>query len=118
MNAKLASLFSLSHKVKIYVPSTIYVNGAASVEQIAATVLDVQSKLAVWFGGSTAYSAIGAWQSENVGTVLEEVTIVESFASNLSEENIDNLISLAEEIKRSMLQESVAIEINNVLYLV
>lgn len=113
----LKGLFSLEHNIKLFVPSTTKVNqDGAELQKIYETkALELMSDL---FGGATSYKAIGAWKSK-LGLVTEKVKIVESYGTDVQMENgIESVIGLAEEIKREMEQESVAIEYDNKLYFV
>jgi hypothetical protein len=112
----LDSLFSLPHLIKVYVPSTMDVNQVAD---NAAMVESVETVLSGWFGGATAIKGIGAWMSDALGLVLEDVTIVQSFAADDSfASNIPNVVRLCERIKSEMSQEAVALEVDSKLYLV
>lgn len=118
IDQKLIGIFSLSFNVKIYVPSTVDVNKEGTNLQ-KYFVNKGLSLFSSYFGGSTAYKAIGAWNSNNLGLVTEKITIIESYCSpeNL-ENNIENVLNFAREIKSEMKQEAVSLEINSKLYLV
>jgi hypothetical protein len=111
----LSALIELSSVVKLYVPSTVNTNEAID---NSAMVAHVETTLAQWFGGATAFKAIGAWVSPQTGLVLEGVTIVQAYCTEAQlHENIAGFIALANHVKKEMTQEMVAIEVNNKLYL-
>ena len=117
MNSKrLVNLIELSSNVKFYVPTTANVDQTIDT---SAYVEKVEKLFSEWFGGATQYSALGCWQSPAVGLVKESIIIVESFCNEKAlQENIEKVVDLAEEVKHFLTQESIAIEINNKLYLV
>lgn len=115
-NKKLKSLIALRHNVRIFVPSTIDVDKELdNTGYVDAILKDFSEK----FGGATSYLAMGAWSSPQAGLVKEKVTIVEAFCTEAQlEENIEKVIELAEDLKRELKQEAIALQINNELYFV
>lgn len=113
---RLINLIELSSNVKFYVPSTANVD---KVSDNSAWIDKVENLFSKWFGGATQYSALGCWQSPAIGLIKESIIIVESFCNEQAlQTNIEKVVDLAEEVKRELAQESIAIEINNKLYLV
>ena len=105
--------FDLDCKVSIYVPSTINVN--ESVDN-SAQVMHVITELSKLFGGATASQAVGGWVCDNGQTVVESVTIVYAFCtSEQLNNNIDEVISICENLRDSMKQEAISLEINGQL---
>ena len=85
---KLENCISLSHKVKIYVPSTINVNESYDNMPIVESVL---CNLAKFFGGATSYPAFGAWVTSTGQLVNERITICEaSYDNGLSSRDFRN----------------------------
>ena len=122
MNTNISALSSLQaaiplvHQVKFYVPSTLDLD--KPIDDVSPFITRVEVCLSQWFGGATAYPALGVWLSGNGQLVTERVTIVQSFANESSfQEFLPNVVALAGEVKRDMLQESVAVEVDNQLYL-
>lgn len=114
----LSHFYSLEHSIRLYVPGTVNVNADAAGMQEAMTIR-VLDNFAEWFGGATSYRAQGAWKSAAAGLVIENVTVVESYASEQAKEgNLQNVLTLCEEIKETMKQEAIALEIDNRLYLI
>jgi len=102
--------FDLDSKVSIYVPSTLNVS-----EHIdnTAKVREVITKLSNLFGGATATEAVGGWVTEDGQTIIEHVTIVYSFCTTEQlQEHFDAVYGICEDIKESMGQEAVTLEIN------
>jgi hypothetical protein len=114
----LSHYFSLEHSIRLYVPGTVTITvGATEVQE--ATVLEVMDRFAGWFGGATSYRAQGAWKSPIAGLVIEDVVIVEAYASSDAvEAHLPNVLYLCEQIKMEMGQEAVALEYDNRLYLI
>lgn len=114
-----SDLFTLGHVVKITIPSTVDVNTGANDVLINKVKTLVVEKLASWFGGCTVSDGQGAWVSDNVGLVYEDVQIAASYCtSDALESHLDNVVDLALHVKRTMAQEAVALEIDGILYLV
>ena len=102
--------FDLDSKVSVYVPSTQNVS-----EQVDNTeqVKNVIRELSQLFGGATATQAVGGWVAETGETILEKVTIVYSFCtSEQLQEHFDEVYAICDDIKVSMGQEAVTLEIN------
>lgn len=102
--------YDLDCKVSIYVPSTIEVNKPVdNTEKVINTI----KQLSKMFGGATASNAFGGWLSASGNVVTEKVTIVYSFCSSLQlRENIEEIYSICQELKVSMKQEAITLEIN------
>lgn len=115
MSNPFREVFHLGHSVAIYVPSTTDVNKQADNAQ---WVDKVQSTLSELFGGNTAHNASGAWMSPDFGLVREDVVICQSFADDLTDDNLQTVYDLANLVKSGMSQEAVSVEIDGTLYLV
>lgn len=107
-----------AERVAIYVPSTTDVNKAAAEEaaKMAGYTAEQLSKL---FGGATATNAAGYWLSDNAGLVAEDVKII---YANVTEKELDEhaeeVLELAEFIKKEMKQEGILIEISGKSYII
>lgn len=113
---ELRGIFSLSHNVKIYIPTTKQVKESANTSDYVRKTLE---NFGTWFGGATSHNAHGAWLSSVHGLVTEPVTIVESYATNEQvNENIAKVIEWAKTIKKELDQEAVSIEYDNKLYFI
>lgn len=111
----LESLFTLSEKVAIYVPSTYAVN----IKIVNDKYLQyIEKQLASIFGGSTTTETSGNYVSNNGQLVREKINIVYSYAEKIGNREIDKIIALCEWIKEEMKQESVAMELNGKMYFV
>jgi hypothetical protein len=104
---------SLNHTLALFVPSTL------DISQITDNSAQVQSTLSFLgnlFGGATSSNAEGAWRSEESGLVTEQVTIVRTFVSKKAlDTHLDDVLSFAAGLKRSMKQEAVAISVDHQL---
>lgn len=105
----------LTNRIAIYIPSTTAVN--VKNEELSKffenKALDV---LATNFGGATVKYSVGAWKSEELGIVKEDIAIVEAYyASDTSSNRIAEVYKLAKEVKEAMSQEAVSIEHNGQL---
>lgn len=104
--------FYLDHAVKIYVPSTNAINQPAPELQAKFTDL-VLTRFASMFGGATVAAAVGAWSDPVAGLVKERINIVYSnCTSEQLEDNITNVIELAQMIREEMQQTAITVEID------
>lgn len=102
--------YDLDCKVSVYVPSTVDVNKPVD---NTAKVVEIIKQLSTMFGGATASNAFGGWVAENGEVVTEKVTIVYAFCSSEQlADNIDTVYSICLELKKSMKQEAITLEIN------
>lgn len=108
----------LKHKIAVLIPSTINVNEAASSEEVAKWITAAKLKLAGWFGGFTAYSAVGGWLSPTHGLVEEDVTIVSSFTDETGLKRLPEVKAFAAELAAEMGQEAVGVEVDHALHFV
>ena len=106
----------LDHRVSIYVPSTTDVDQQADNRQQVERVAGEFSRM---FGGATATTATGFWQSESAGLVAESTTIVyAACTAEQLEEHLAEVVELARQIKWEMRQEAVSAEIDGTLYII
>jgi hypothetical protein len=113
---ELKGLFPLSHNIKIYIPSTFDINQKISTKKYVKKTLSVFSKQ---FGGATSYQAKGAWTSANKGLIVENITIVESFATTKQvKRSMQTILQYAIELKKELKQEAISLEYNNKLYFI
>lgn len=112
----LQGLYSLDHNIKVYIPSTKDVDAATDNSKYVTEALTLFGDL---FGGATEHDAMGSWVSQTKGLVIEQVKIVESYASREQVENgLSKVIEFANKVKREMSQEAVSLEYDNKLYFV
>jgi hypothetical protein len=105
----------LLHSVAVYVPSTLDVNKETdNARQVNSTL----ASLSTLFGGCTGYDVHGAWMSNANGLVVESVTVCKSYADVLTDEALESVYAIANQIKADMGQEAVSVEIDNALYFV
>lgn len=112
----LKNCVKLNSSVKIYVPSTKNVDEKTD----SLPWVDKSLKcLSNWFGGATASPSLGAWVSARGDLVKEDITLVFSYAKQSDlETHIEEIYNLCLEIKSSLTQEAIALEINGELYLI
>lgn len=116
MNKKLKNLISLSCNVRVYVPSTFDVDNPTDTSEFVNATLSLLSNC---FGGATQHQAFGAWKSATGSIVKEKVVICESFCNqNDLDEYIETIYDYCLDLKVTLRQESIALEVNNSLYLV
>lgn len=113
--SKFTQAFVLPHAVAIYVPATADIDNAIDNTEI---VNDVLTKLSNLNGGASAIQLTGAWVSDSKGLVLENTVKVISNCERLTAELLDSVYAIAEDIKITMAQDSVAVEIDSALYLI
>jgi hypothetical protein len=106
----------LSSSVKIYVPSTINVDEKSNNDEW----IDITLKfLAKEFGGATASKALGVWVTPSDKLVKEDITLVLSYThEDTLKASIDKIYNFCLDMKEKLSQQSIAVEINNKLYLI
>lgn len=105
-----SGLVSLSHRVTVYVPGTNGVNAAADnsshVQRVAVALSD-------WFGGATASPVLGYWLSPSAGLVSEHTTMIFAFCDEVAlQSHADDLIKLCADLRDTLQQEAVALEVD------
>jgi len=119
MKKKLKDLIELSASVAIYVPSTVNVNGEASINMIQEQVDRTLVHLSDTYGGATAIEGLGCWQSAKDGLVKERVTVCKAYCNTEAlGANIESTIAFCEGLRVKMSQEAIALEVNNKLHFV
>ena len=113
--SKLKNAFCLPEVVAVYVPATTNTNEESDNSEQVRQVLSKLSKLN---GGASAINLTGSWLSDDKGLVLEKTVKVFSNCQEVTIELINALYDIAQELKESMNQESVAIEINSKIFLI
>lgn len=112
---RLENLTCLKEKVAVYVPSTVDVDKKINNEFYVNQVLTKFSEI---FGGATAINVDGAWMSKANGLVLEKNIIIYSYCDNLTNENVDKVLSICEWLKSELKQEAISLVVNNQLYFI
>ena len=112
---KLKNAVKLDRKICLYIPATVDVDqgadNSAQVDRAAALLSEL-------FGGATIQPGAGCWMSDSAGLVKEATTLVYAFCDTAGfDAGIGAVLDFAEKIKMEMSQESIAVEINGVLYL-
>ena len=108
----------LNHKFRFYVPGT---NGGVIIDRaLQSRMADkVMGDMADLFGGCTVTEARGAWKDKTGKLVKEPVVLVESFTDEAGANwHTDDVFALAEEVCGIMGQESIALEVNDILHLI
>ena len=113
---KLKNLIKYSSSVRVLIPSTFDVDKTFDNTAQVDAALNLFSQN---FGGATSFQALGAWQSPAAGLVKEKVTGVESFTDSTKlNESIDSIVEFCEKLRDDLKQESIALFVNNELYLI
>ena len=107
----------LGHRVAIYCPSA---DGQGNrLSGIAQTVIDrTHNLLCSLNGGSTEVKARGAWQNGEGRTIIEDVVIVYSHCSELTDGLLKCIADHAQWIKAAAHQATVGVEIDYEMHLV
>lgn len=115
-NSKLEQLITLSSKLTVYIPSTININETIdNTKQVEACAI----LLSNCFGGATSTNAIGYWTSPSVGLVKENTTLVFAFCKTEDlENNIEKVISFAENLKKELSQDAIALELDGQMFFI
>ncbi len=111
----LKNAFALRHRVTLYVPGTRDVDKAADnsvyVDRVCATLSEL-------FGGATSTPALGYWVSTERGLIKERTTMAFAYAETLNDDNISAIVDLSEWLKKELGQETIAVEIDGVMYFI
>lgn len=119
MNARPGALTGacLGHRIGIYCPSAD--SEGSDLRGMAQTVIDrTHHLLCALNGGSTELKARGAWRGEDGRTIIEDVVIVYSHCSELTDRLLASVADHAQWIKAAARQAAVGIEIDHELHLV
>ena len=111
--AVFSDIFTLAHEYQIFVPSTMQVNNACDNSEYVNKIAESLAKLE---GGATITTGVGAWNSESLGLVKEDVTIISSSALNFN--NAGEVLNLCRWLKTEMSQEAIALKIDGKLFLI
>jgi hypothetical protein len=103
-------IFRLTEKVKFYLP----LNQANDLKNYQR-IVRIMSEL---FGGTSSYEVEGSYVMDSGELVFDRVKVIESFASRISNSDIELLESLAREMGAELNQESIGLEVNGVLYFI
>lgn len=105
-----------THTIGVFIPSTTDVDTSIDPEQYIDQTLNF---LAERFGGATSREASGVWLSEAAGLVGEKVHIVESYMSQADLNlYLDEIVSFVKELKHTLKQEAMALEVDRKLTLI
>ena len=105
-----------AHQVAVYVPSTIGVDHAADTSKHVDGVMAFMAEL---FGGATRRRAHGVWNSDSVGLVSEEVTIIYSHVTlDALNQHMNSVVAYITNLKKELKQEAMALEVDNKLTLI
>lgn len=115
-NSRLKAVFSLNHKISVYVPATMNINevidNSKQVEAAATLLSDL-------FGGATSSQVLGYWTSPTAGLVKENTTMVFAFCDeNSLKEGLDKVIDFCETLKAEMQQDAIALELDNEMFFI
>ena len=106
----------LTHKIGIYVPSTVDINTKTD---NTAKVRETLAFLSGLFGGATAQKSSGAWVSDSAGLVLEDVTICFAFCNLAQRFKYARVVKeYAKALRDEMRQDAISLEIDNTLQFV
>jgi len=101
------------NKVRLYVPSKDRHGKRINNRKVA---VEAEALFARLLGGCTRFEARGTYFSETGTVIRERIKIVESACTNDElAEHLPAVQAFAEQIKLELKQETIALEINNVL---
>jgi len=109
-----------TERVAIYVPTTLGTRGEAPQSLIDASIAESVRIMSELFGGATITDGRGAWTANDGGMAEEAVHIVYSYAakSDLTDDVVDAIVELAEDVQRRQEQEAVALEVSGAMYFI
>jgi len=100
----------LSQKYAVYVPGTKDVDRPLPPEERKEWTLATVRRMASVFGGATAQEAMGGWIAEDGQLVVENVSIVYSYAAVKTVEYEAHVRSIASWLAQELRQEAVTVE--------
>ena len=115
-NSRLEKLFTLSHKITVYVPATMNDETGAHPIDNMKYVDQIAEILSTTFGGATSSDAIGYWMSSERGLEKENTRIVFAYAETLDRINI--VLDWCEWLKKELRQDAIALEIDQHMYFI
>lgn len=105
-----------THSVAIYIPTTT--DGDQPMDT-SHFVEEAKSFMGERFGGATGKPASGIWYSEKLGMVNEVVYHIHSYTTpDQLNRHLDEVVSYIRELKHTLRQEAMALEVNNRLTLI
>lgn len=112
----LKNCVALRSTVRIYIPSTKDVDKHCDTSDYTNQALKL---LYECFEGATSTKALGAWISQSTKLVKEEVTMCFAYCKEKDlERHIDAIYDFCLKMKKDLQQESIALEVNGVMYFV
>lgn len=106
----------LKNRVSITVPSTMGLDTPIDNTDFA---MGVAKKLALMFGGFRIVDNItGGYVADNGELVVEPNKDVIAYCETLKDEQVEEIVKIALELKEEMKQESILYEINGVAYMI
>lgn len=106
------------NSISIFVPSTINVNQPIDNRPYVTEVIK-RLKAKYNYSNLKFYNTKGSWHDQDTDTVvIENITIVTMELSELTLEDINYCISIANYLKETMVQQAISININDSLCLV
>ena len=111
-------IINANNKLAIFIPDTINVNSKTdNSKYIEYAVKYIQNN----FNNDNIvyYKTVGSWYSEDLQKVVyDNITIISFESENITESNINSMVTLAKYIKNEMSQEGVSININSALAII
>ena len=111
-------IINTNNKLAIFIPDTINVNSKIdNSKYIEYAVKYIQNN----FNNDNIvyYKTVGSWYSEDLKKVVyDNITIISFESENITESNINSMVTLAKYIKNEMSQEGVSININSSLAII
>ena len=101
--------------VRVYIPSRDFRGRKINNKKMVHKMSGLFARL---FGGYTIFRSQGGWQSESGEIIEEDIILVESYASRVGfDERLKAVQVIILDFKSKYQQESIALNINNTLYL-
>lgn len=111
----LKNAIKLGEKLEVIIPGT---TSADKVADTSKYVNDSLSLLSELFGGATAVKAQGAYVSDSIGLIKEDVTKVYAYAEKIDSDSLSKVLEFVDKMKTELEQECIGLEINGSFYLV
>lgn len=115
MSNKFKQLNASNQRVAVIVPSKD--KNGHPLDRMRYEIRTIR-ELTALFGGASSIQQVGMWLDDNGNEVDEVNALVYSFTDNLDDDILDEVYAIAWRLKIDMMQDSIAVTINDSMYFI
>lgn len=115
MSNRFKHMYSSNQKVAVIVPSMD--KKGIPIDRMKYEIRTVR-ELTALFGGASSIKQVGMWLDDNGNEVSEVNSLVYSYTDKLDDDYLDEVYSIAWQLKIDMYQDSIAVIINDAMYFI